>query len=291
MTPQRSILLRVTEERRSRRTVGRPVAGELFPALPTSFSSVAAPRPLRGEDRAEYAAKWRALIGACETLGWDPVRLAASGVAALNEARKEAGLVAWSPYTVAYYAKLVRYSGLAFDHHPVSEFEQTIDARSARLLWVPAASWTVAAAWRSAALARLAWAWPAPVQVWLALPTDAVRLAGADQVRIDPPQELEVPGAFVPYAASSWAAWLDARAHLGVADSPWAMCATNTGPAGAQVGGALSLRALQAAFAKHARHCGLGELSYDRYRLSAVRDGAPVIGERGAVRAARASGK
>lgn len=259
---------------------------------PRQWADVPAPRP-HGRDRhdpgsVEYAAKWQALAHAAEAIGWGPDDVARRGVTALNGHRVTAGHARWAPRTVAYYTKLARYAGLNADHIEIHDQTLDLDRTQARELWQPDLDRHHPSGWRSAAIARLAWDWPAPVTTWLTLNADSVRIIGADALTItatvdDEPAHRLITGSD---AVTAWAAWMHARSPLATATSP-AICATEAGPHGARPGAAMSLRGLQAAFSRHARTRGLPELTYDRYRAAAVAAGSAPVGQRGAERARR----
>jgi hypothetical protein len=235
--------------------------------------------------RREYRLKWRALVHAAEAVGWTPADVAKHGVAGLNNARLSAGLRPWRDRTLAYYAKLIRYANLAWDHHPATDAGIAITEGDARALWTPD-GWTHPAAWRTAAIARIAWLWPAPATVWLHLPASAVHRVGPTQLRITVPESVGGGVVLLPAGGVEWDRWSSVRLERGL-HTPPAVCTTEPGPGDHYAGRELSLRAFQAAFARHAVACGRPGLSYERYRIAAIAAGATRIGDRGEVRERR----
>lgn len=273
-----------------RRRLGRPGVQRLASPVPMAgdgFDSVAGwrairpPPPLDGAKagRAEYAAKWRALRWAAVEVGWSPADVAQQGVAGLAAARVAAGAEPWAYGTIAYYTALTRYAGLTADHLPRPDPTDgpPITAAGAARLWAPVEPdhHRRLAAWRTAAVARIGWGWPAPLDVWLALPLDAVTIRGRD---------VRVEGTAVPGAAAAWRRWTDGRVAAGIGGTT-ALVTTETSRTGRSAGAPLSRRGFQAAWTRHARASDT-PVAYDRYRLAAVMHGASALG-RGAVRAAR----
>jgi hypothetical protein len=273
-----------------RRRLGRPGVQRLEGPAPSTdgeLDAVAAwrgirpPRPEHDSraGRAEYAAKWRALCWAAVEAGWSPADVAEEGVAGLAAARAAAGHEPWAYGTVAYYTALTRFAGLTADHLPRPDpvGGPPVTRPEAQQLWQPAEPdhHRRLAAWRSAAVARVAWGWPAPIDGWLTLPLEAVTVRG---------RNLRVDGTAVPGAAAAWRRWTDGREVAGIGGA-LALVTTETSRTGRVAGAPLSRRGFQAAWTRHARACDL-PVAYDRYRLAAVMHGAPALG-RGAVRAAR----
>jgi hypothetical protein len=259
-----------------------------------------APAPARAWRRLSppegYEAQWRRLVHAALELDLGPDELTVGGLATIAAAR------GWKPATVALYSKVARYGGLGLALEATPEPEPPVlDLRPLAAVRSEDPEHLRAAAWCALALG-----WPAPVARFRSLRRDQVRPTARRLLVHTDDGEWVVPGAL-----TAWHAWEAVRGRFpALAASPWVLPALRRGPGiESVVGGRLSSQALQVTFAKHAaataRHlrataapgrqaqveelaAAYRRLSYDSFRRLALAAGAPPVGSRGVVRAARA---
>ncbi|MCF6508844.1 hypothetical protein E9549_15725 [Blastococcus sp. MG754426] len=264
-----------------------------MPALPPA-RAWARLRPPPG-----YEDQWRRLADAAVELDRGPDELAAEGLDVLAAAR------GWKPATVALYSKVARYGGLALPLPVTPEPDPPrLDLRPLTRIRAEDPEHLRSVAWCALALG-----WPAPVGTFRSLRRDQVRATARRLLIATDDGEWAVPGAL-----TAWHAWEATRGQFpALAASPWVLPALRRGPGlDSRVGGRLSNQALQATFTKHVRATvgylratvtpsrreAVEELaavyrllSYDSYRRLALAAGAPPVGARGVVRAARATAR
>jgi hypothetical protein len=243
-----------------------------------------------------YEPQWRRLADAALELGIGPDQLAETGLDPLTAAR------GWKPATVALYSKVARYGGLALATAPTPEPDPpALDLRPLTQLRSEGPEHVRTVAWCALALG-----WPAPVHQFRSLRREQVRPTARRLLVSTDDGEWAVPGAL-----TAWHAWETVRGRFpALAGSLWVLPALRRGPGfDSRIGGQLSNQALQVTFAKHAARTAqhlratatssrrewaeelalaYRRLSYDSYRRLALAAGAPPVGARGVVRAARA---
>lgn len=209
--------------------------------------------------------------------GLDGESLATSGLGVVAQRR------GWSPATVALYAKVARYAGVQVPR--VATPEPSPPSSGVAALWSVDCGGGLEVL-RAVAWLRVAAAAPAPLPWWASARLDEVRSDGDDVV---------VDGVRAVGAGWLWSRWVTARQAEGgaLAQAPWALVTLRAGPASPR-GSETSVRALEAAFARHCRRVAteipqagsaLEGLTYDGFRRATLRSQAVRARVRGEVRA------